>query len=57
MTDITAPVHSMIPAAILGSKIVWYDAVTVNGMNVNVDAANLLDSLKTPRVLYMWQGQ
>lgn len=31
--------------------------VTVNGVNVNVDAGNLLDALKTPRVLYMWQGQ
>lgn len=30
--------------------------VTVNGLNVNVDAS-LLDALKTPRVLYMWQGQ
>ena len=30
--------------------------VTVNGLNVNVDAG-LLDALKTPRVLYMWQGQ
>jgi protease-4 len=30
--------------------------VTINGVNVNVDA-NLLDALKTPRVLYMWQGQ
>jgi protease-4 len=31
--------------------------VTVNGVNVNIDAGNLLDTLKTPRVLYMWQGQ
>ena len=28
--------------------------VTMNGVNVNVDAA-ALDSLRTPRVLYMWQ--
>jgi protease-4 len=33
--------------------------VTVNGVNVNVhvDVAGALDALKTPRVLYMWQGQ
>ncbi len=30
--------------------------VTVNGLNVNIDAS-LLDALKTPRMLYMWQGQ
>ena len=30
--------------------------VTVNGLNVNLDAT-LIDALKTPRVLYMWQGE
>jgi protease-4 len=32
-------------------------SATVNGVNVNVDAAGLLDAFATPRVLYMWRGQ
>jgi protease-4 len=30
--------------------------VTINGVNVNLDAG-LIEALRTPRVLYMWQGQ
>jgi protease-4 len=30
--------------------------VTINGVNVNVDA-NLLDELSRPRLLYLWRGQ
>lgn len=31
---------------------------TVNGVNVNLNLdAGMLDALRTPRVLYMWQGQ
>jgi protease-4 len=31
-------------------------SVTINGVNVNVDA-NLLDELSRPRLMYLWRGQ
>jgi protease-4 len=31
--------------------------LTVNGVNVNIDAAGIVDAFTTPRVLYLWRGQ
>ena len=40
------------PASASGAR----GGVTINGVNINLDA-DLLEALKTPRMLYLWQGQ
>jgi protease-4 len=52
----TAESKANVAPAGLGSVGTGAGGVTINGINLNVDA-NLLEALKTPRILYMWQGQ
>jgi protease-4 len=39
-----------------GARAAGAGGVTINGVNVNVDAA-LLHEITTPRLMYLWRGQ